>query len=214
VLLDQPLQVVTPTVDGAVLAALAQVDAAFTGRGVHRLLGRYSAEGVRRALDRLVIQGIVDVSVAGPSKLYRLNREHLAAPHVIALSRMKDEFIDRLRERIAGWLVPAAYAALFGSAVTVQMRPDSDIDVLVIRPDRVAPDYGTWISQVQQLGHDGSRWTGNDLRVLEMSQADATLADMTTQQLLRDVSDQGIRLAGPDAYLRGMRARTAARHDD
>lgn len=199
--LDQPLQVVTPTVDGAVLAALARAEGPFTGRGLHQLIGRYSAEGVRRALDRLTAQGIVDVAVAGPSKLYHLNREHLAAPYIAGLAGMQEELIGRLRRRFAEWAVAPAYAALFGSAAGGQMRPDSDIDVLVIRPGTVEPDSATWNDQVQQLEEDASKWTGNDLRVLEMSEADVTMRRMNTDQIIADVRDEGVRLAGPAAYL-------------
>src|SRR5215475_6550054 len=103
--LDQPLQVVTSAVDGDVLGALALADTAFTGRGLHRVIGRHSADGVRRAVERLARQGIVDVVVAGPSKLYSLNREHMAAPHVIALAQLKGEFLERLRRMLAGWTI-------------------------------------------------------------------------------------------------------------
>ncbi len=99
--LDRPLLVVAPTVDGDVLAALASAEAAFTGRGLHRLIGRHSADGVRRAVERLARQGVVDVAVAGPSKLYSLNREHLAAVHIIALAKLREDFsLHRLRRRI------------------------------------------------------------------------------------------------------------------
>jgi len=199
--LDQPLQVVTPTVDGAVLAVLARADATFTGRGVHRLIGRYSAEGVRRALDRLVGQGIVEATAAGPSKLYRLNRAHLAAPYVVSLASLREEFIDRLRGRLGEWAIKPAYAALFGSAVVGRMRPESDVDVLVIRPGNVAPDDATWNDQVRQLTDEASGWTGNDLRVLEMSEEAVTLTPVTADHVLGDVRDHGIRLSGPASYL-------------
>lgn len=214
--LDRPLQVVTPTVDGAVLAALARADSYFTGRGVHQLVGRYSAEGVRRALERLVVQGIVEVMAAGPSKLYRLNRDHLAAPHIVALASLREEFIGRLRLRLASWSIPAVYAALFGSAAAGEMRSDSDIDVFVVRPDGVPGDDESWAEQLEELSHDGSKWTGNDLRIFEMSEADARLGSVGDEQVLSDIRERGIRLAGPATCLRGRSAakrRTASATD-
>ena len=200
--LDRPFLVITPTVDGDVLAALATASSAFTGRGLHQLIGRYSAEGVRRALERLSRQGIVQVAVAGPSKLYSLNRDHVAAPHIMALARLREQFLDQLRARIAGWDVRPAYAALFGSAAGQQMRTDSDIDVLIVRPDSVAADNDGWTSQLLRLAHDGSSWTGNDLRVLEMSVADIKLGVAGDDHVLSDIRDLGIRLFGPVNYLR------------
>lgn len=200
--LDRPLQVITPTVDGDVLAALARADAAFTGRGLHRLIGRHSADGVRRALDRLVRQGIVSAVTVGPSNLYSLNRDHLAAPYVVALACLRDQVIDLLRQRLARWKKPAAYSALFGSAVTGEMRAESDIDLFVVRPDSIADDDSSWARQLQDLAHDGSRWTGNDLKIFEMSEADARAGLVKDEPVVRDIREHGIRLAGPETYLR------------
>jgi predicted nucleotidyltransferase len=200
--LDRPLLVVTPTVDGDVLAALARADAAFTGRGLHRLVGRHSADGVRRAAERLTRQGIVDVTVVGPSKLYRLNRDHLAAAHITAVANLREEFLDRLRRRLADWQLPPVYAALFGSAATQEMRNDSDIDLFVVRPGSAAADSRDWAEQLSELAHDGSRWTGNDLRILELSDAETKLGVVRNDQVLVDIRDHGIRLVGPAGYLR------------
>jgi predicted nucleotidyltransferase len=200
--LDRPFLVVTPTVDGDVLAALARADGAFTGRGLHRLIGRHSADGVRRAAERLARQGTVDIAVAGPSKLYSLNREHLAAPHIIALANLREEFLDRLRERLADWQPRPAYAALFGSAATQQMNIDSDIDLFVVRPDAVITEDRDWAEQLRELARDGSQWTGNDLRIFEISETDAKLGVVADDQVLVDIRDHGIRLTGPAGYLR------------
>jgi predicted nucleotidyltransferase len=139
---------------------------------------------------------------AGPSKLYRLNRDHLAAPHIAALASLREEFIDRLRLRLAGWSIPPVYAALFGSAVGGDMRSDSDIDVFVVKPDGVPEDDESWAEQLEELSHDGSKWTGNDLRIFEMSEPDARLGSVGREQVLSDIRERGIRLAGPATYLR------------
>src|ERR1700722_20195038 len=67
-----PLMVVTPTLDGDVLAALARADAEFSGRELARHVGYGSTEGIRRAADRLVAQGVVSRRAAGAAHLYRL----------------------------------------------------------------------------------------------------------------------------------------------
>jgi hypothetical protein len=201
--LERPFQVITPTVDGDVLLALARARAAFTGRGLHRVIGRHSVDGVRKAVERLARQGIVDVVVAGPSKLYSLNRQHLAAAHIVALAQLRDELIDRFWHSLASWTIKPAYAALFGSAAGGQMRADSDIDVFIMRPAGVQAEDDAWAAQLDGLSRDGSRWTGNDVRVLEMSEDDAKLGPMDNE-VLRDIRDHGIRLAGPAGYLAAM----------
>lgn len=57
--IGHPLATVTPTVDGDVLAVLAQNEATFTPGQLRRLLGRYSEAGIRKVLMRLTEQGVV-----------------------------------------------------------------------------------------------------------------------------------------------------------
>jgi predicted transcriptional regulator len=199
--LQRPLAVITPTVDGDVLAVLARAEAAFTGREVHRLVGRYSEAGVRNVLTRLVEQGVVLVERAGPSYLYRLNRDHLAAPHIVALAGLRAELLERLRQRVGEWEPAPVFAALFGSAARGDMRAGSDIDVLLIRPDTVDPDDSSWTDQVESLVRDVSRWTGNDTRPLEYGDTEALRALKAGTPVLSAIRNEGIGLAGPDRYL-------------
>src|SRR5512142_2569560 len=94
--LSHTLRVVTSALDGDVLGVLARADAAFTGREIARLVGA-SKEGTRHVLARLVEQGIVRREPAGAAQMYRLNRDHLAAPAIIELAGLREELLQRLR---------------------------------------------------------------------------------------------------------------------
>lgn len=209
--LHRPLKIVTPTVDGDVLAALAAADAAFTGRQLHRVLGRHSADGVRRVLKRLAAQGIVTVETVGPSKVYRLNHEHLAAPHIVALSTLGEVLSQRLGERFAAWRIPPVYAALFGSAVRGEMRAESDIDLFVVRPDAVPADDPAWNDQIHHLARDASTWTGNDVRVLDLSEAEVVTGIGQGAGVVVAIRDEGRSLYGDSSYLRHVEV--PHRHD-
>lgn len=204
--LPRPLAVVTPTLDGDVLAALARADASFTTGQLHRMLPAWSEDGVRRVLRRLVAQGIVSADRVGNAYSYRLNRQHLAAEHVIGLANLMSALLTRLTDRLEGWDPRPVYAAVFGSAAQGRMQRDSDIDLLLIRPD--AADDDVWDQQVQSLTVDLSRWTGNDARALVLYEADVT----PDEQVLLDVLDHGLTVAGNRAWLsrRTRRARTHA----
>lgn len=200
--LSRPLAIVTPTADGEVLRVLALADHAFTPGEVRRLAGGYSVSGVRKVLLRLSAQGIVRQERAGTGYVYRLNRDHLGASAVIALATLKEQLLERLRDEFAGWKPQPAYAALFGSAARGDMRADSDIDVFVVRPDRVTAESRRWREQLARLTQRVTAWTGNDTRVLEMTETEAKAGAAAGEPVLRDIARDGLRLCGDSRMLR------------
>lgn len=211
-ILNRPLEAVTPTVDGDVLAVLARADAAFTPPQVRDLVGRHSVAGVRNALNRLTDQGLVHSEQVGRAFIYRLNRDHVAAPHVVALAEAGQTVVQRMRELLASWATPPDYAALFGSAATGKMTTSSDLDVLIVRPTTVdLDDEAAWHDQLDDFALSCTRWTGNDTRVLELSSAQVRNG-ATTDRVLRAIAREGILLAGPMEFLsRYLRATRKAK---
>ena len=200
--LHHPFQVITPTVDGDVLAALAGAEAEFTAPQLHRLIGEHSESGVRKALKRLERQGIVRATRAGQAWLYELNRDHLAAVHVVALARLRRVLVEKVGDEISRWSIRPEYAALFGSAAKAGMRVDSDIDILAVRPDATDADDAAWRHNLDTLAASVASWTGNDAQILEFSAGEvATARRKKSERVLRDIADDGITLFGPDRYL-------------
>jgi hypothetical protein len=201
--IQHPFRVVTPTLDGDVLSVLASATAEFTPPEVQRLIGDHSVDGVRRALARLVDQGVVGQQRSGNATRYWLNRDHLAAPAIIELATLQQQLIDRLRGLIESWAVPCEYAALFGSAVRGTMTRSSDIDVFIVRSSNVDPESATWTGQTTAAVRAVAKWTGNDARILELDIHQATVGLVKHDPVLTTVRDEGIWLAGPIGYLRG-----------
>lgn len=203
-LLNSPLAVITPTVDGDVLAVLARADASFTPPQVHALIGQHSVDGVRRALNRLVEQGIVDADRVGNAVSYRLNRDHLAAPSIVELANMRTALFARISGHVQVWSRPVRLVMLFGSAATATMRTDSDIDLFVVGDD---DDVSTdaWQSQVGELERAVSRWTGNDTRVLTYG-----IGDLRRRHdpVVDDIRSEGIVIAGDRSLLNRTRRNT------
>ena len=79
---------------------LAAADAPHTVSGIQKLPGGRSYEGIKKVLVRLTAQGTVTAQQVGNVVSYRLNREHLAAEHIIALADLRSALIDRVRQRI------------------------------------------------------------------------------------------------------------------
>jgi len=203
--LHRPLRVVTPTVDGDVLAVLARAEADFTPPQVRDLIGEHSVEGVRNSLNRLAAQGILSTRSAGNATLYGLNRAHLAAPAIAALANLRGTLIDRIRKRLAEWEPPCAYAALFGSAARNSMTTDSDIDIFCVRAAAIDADDGDWRHQVDLLGADVTAWTGNDARIVEYGTEEVEVGIDVNERFLVDIEVDGIWLAGRRNYLRALR---------
>jgi predicted nucleotidyltransferase len=189
--LQRPFQVVAPTLDGDVLTLLARADRSLTGRAIEREIGA-SHGGVRRALEHLVAEGIVGRDRAGRAFLYRLNRNHLAAPWIEGLAFLRLQLIERLRETISDWQPAPDASVLFGSAARGEAGTESDIDIVVIRPDDVDPDDPMWREQVHALEAAVASWTGNDVRVLEYGAVELDAAE----PVLETAAAEGVELHG------------------
>ena len=202
--LAQPFETLTPTADGDALAVLAGADRAFTASEVRDIAGRRSVEGIRHALKRLETQGIVSSQRAGNTTLYRLNRAHLAAGPATAIANMRAELFNRIRDHLARWDPPCVHAALFGSAARGEMQATSDIDVFLVRPNVVDPDDERWALQRDQIATSIRNWTGNDARILELSQVEVTNEIDQEHSVLRDVHRDGIWLGGSRTFLSAL----------
>lgn len=175
--LSFPLTTVTPTLDAGVLQVLAATTAGCTAAEVHRRLGHGSDEGVRKVLTRLAGQGVVLVETTARYPVYRLNRDHVAVPHIEALTRVRDEIVSNIRREVAGWRIEPSHAGLFGSFARGTADSDSDIDVLLVRPEPPPElDEEAWLEQLDGLARRIRAWTGNSAQIIDL--APATLAQM------------------------------------
>jgi predicted nucleotidyltransferase len=196
------MSVITPTLDGDVLDVLAGAEEEFSGRRLHRVLGRGSEQGVRKAADRLVEQGIVVRRQAGQAKLYKLNREHVAAPHIEGLASLRMQLVARLRAAVSGWTSPPHSVFLFGSVARGEAGPRSDLDLLVIRDSNMDEDNPEWREQLASLERNATDWTGNEARILEYAEGD--LADGAVQRVVEEALVDGVELWGSRRQLRGL----------
>ncbi|MDR1117728.1 MAG: hypothetical protein LBL01_00305, partial [Bifidobacteriaceae bacterium] len=114
--LAAPLSTIAPGLEGAALTALAGAEAAMSATQIQRVAARGSRYGLVLALERLAGHGIVAAIPAARGSLYRLNRDHVLAPVVVAAVRAGAEVDRRLAEAVAALAPPPAGAALYGSA--------------------------------------------------------------------------------------------------
>jgi predicted nucleotidyltransferase len=199
---QRPLSVVAPTLDGDVLGVLAGADEEFTGRRIHQVLGRYSEQGIRKAADRLVRQGIVIRRQAGQAKLYSLNRSHLAAPYIEGLGSLRAKLIERLKSSVEAWEKPATVVFLFGSVARGEAGVESDLDLFVLRRADTPQSDPVWQQQLADLERAATDWTGNEARVLEYGHRQ--LADPEVRKLVRQVIRDGVPIVGTRVRLKSL----------
>ncbi|MFF1829006.1 nucleotidyltransferase domain-containing protein [Paenarthrobacter sp. NPDC058040] len=148
-----------------VLYVLARAEADFTAPGLNALLPeKGSLAGVRKALVRLVEQGIVVEKLAGRTHTYSLNQDHLLADYVKSMASAKELLSERTKQTVRAWEFRPIVVTIFGSAVRNDMRTDSDIDLFIALPDAV--DELQAETRIADLAAGLSAWTGNDTRPL------------------------------------------------
>ncbi len=195
--LNRPLAVVTPTLDGDVLYRLALVDAAFTPGRLQQLIPTASVDGVRRSLNRLAAQGVVEAESTAHAFTYRLNRDHVAAGPVLQLAKLWDVVLERITKTLGGWGHPPTYAAVFGSWARREAGPTSDVDLFLVRPESV-PDQA-WDEQIEGIERELTRWTGNDARAFVLTESQ--VHEHPDDPVLRSVVVDGLTVRGDRDWL-------------
>lgn len=187
---SHPIRGIIPTLDAPVIEVLAGTTRGLSGREVHRLAGAGSVRGVQLVLARLVTQGLVRADEHGSAILYTANRAHLAWPTLEALVGLRGRFLELLRGVIAGWRIAPLHSSLFGSAARRDGGAESDIDLLIVRPDAVAEGDEAWEAQIDTLRDQVVAWTGNRCQAFDVDRvrlaAHLAAHDPLVENWLRD----------------------------
>ena len=192
-----PISSVIPSSHGAVLEILARTDTPLSARAIARLTdGRVSHTQANAILKALTTAGIVNSESRPPAYLHTLNRQHVAADPIVALASMRTVLFDRMRAAVASWDTEPAAAWVFGSFARGNATADSDIDVLIVRPDSTDEDDPAWQGQIAQFEQDVRDWSGNDCNAIEFSRREFAELVESRERLPADVAHDGIHLFG------------------
>lgn len=195
--LSSPISSVVPGGRGSVLAVLARTEEPMSGRRIAELSGDKARKTwVNTLLSELVEAGVVLADSKPPSKLYRLNRDHLAAPAIEVLANMRARLIEMLRDDIRRWQPAPSSAWLFGSVARGEGGVESDIDIAIVRSDRIDDDDSAWSFQVAALGERIRLWTGNEASVIEYAESELAALATAGEGIVRSIRAEGIHLGG------------------
>lgn len=203
--LQNPLSVLSSSLEMGILYVLSGADAGFTAPMIHKLLPEEgSLPGVRYALPGLVDQGIVLETKMGRISSFSLNRQHLLASPLIEMVRAKSMLLERIRDVVALWNPAPVVVTLFGSAARGEMRTDSDIDLFILLP--AGADDERSDENVAALARMVSVWTGNDARPLVYRED-----EVADDPLFRGIRDEGVHIFGDrNALVHRLRAAQGA----
>ena len=105
-------------------------------------------------------------------------------------------FRERVAAHISRWTPAPVGVYLFGSAARGDGRRDSDVDLLVVRPDDVAPDDPVWSAHVADLERSVTAWTGNPGQVVEHGAAELRRAAAEREPLIDALRAEAVTVAG------------------
>jgi predicted nucleotidyltransferase len=171
----------------------------------------------------LVSQGIVTAIEFGNTRVYSLNREHVAAGVALELARLRSVLWQRTAREIERWSVRPLYACVFGSAARHEGDSNSDIDLLLVRPSTIAEvndarksksvmaalglwaeviatrvmsdaQIKKWDSNVDGLHDIVRRWTGNPLQVVSISAIEWSEHRRAKSTIYQNIRQDEIRL--------------------
>lgn len=198
----RPVQAVIPGAQGRILAVLVETSAELNLRTLAGLSGVSLAQA-SRVLPGLVSLGLVERREVPPSALFRIVSDHVAVRAVMALSRARDLMLEEVGRLAAKLTSPPVSVIVFGSLARGDGGPESDIDVVVVRPTNVDEDSDDWRRGIEAWRVDVRRMAGSSVDLVEVGEADVARLLRSRRPMWRDVLRDGVVVYGaPLAELR------------
>jgi len=172
------------------LAVLAETTAELNLRTIAQLAGVSQAQA-SRVLPGLVDLGVVERREVPPSSLFRLVPEHVACRALLAIARSTGTALHEIGELAASLPYPPVSVIVFGSFARGSAAPDSDIDIVVVRPADIDEDDDAWTDSLEVWRSDVRRLTGNPVEMIEVSTDEAAAKAAGRSQLWADVRRDG-----------------------
>jgi predicted nucleotidyltransferase len=102
--------------------------------------------------------------------------------------------IKAIEDEISSWTIKPIHSSLFGSAARGEGDFDSDLDVLIVRPQEVSEPR--WEDQKYESGLRLRRKIGNDLSWFDVSRGELKTAKKASEMIFSEWKRDGIFLTG------------------
>lgn len=201
-----PVEAVIPGAQGRIVGVLARTSGELNLRTIARLSG-VSVAQASRVVPGLIALGLVERREAPPSALFRFVPEHVAAGAVLALADARRLVLDEIGRTASGLDPVPVSVVVFGSFARGEAVGESDLDLVLVRPDVVGEDDAGWRAGVEAWIDRVRRFTGNRVELLEVAEQDAARLLRSRKPLWLDVRRDGIVVLGRElALLEGKRS--------
>lgn len=191
----RPIEAVIPGAQGRILAVLVETTAPLNLRTLARLAGVSPAQA-SRVMPGLVDLGIVERYEVPPSSQFLLARSNVAAQAVIELARSRERSAEGIGHAAAAMATPPESVIIFGSFARGEADVDSDVDVIVVRPDSIDEDDEDWATALESWRNDARAITGNSVEVVEVSLGEAGSKLRGRSDFWRNVRRDGVNVHG------------------
>ena len=192
---QRPIEAVIPGAQGRILSVLVETTAPLNLRTLARLADVSLAQA-SRVMPGLVKLGLVERHEVPPSSLFLLLRSNVAAQAIMGLARSRDNALEQIGAATAALSVRPEAVIVFGSFARGEAHSDSDIDVVVVRPDSVDEDDDAWQTSLDEWRTGIVALTGNPVEIVEVSLAEVSSKLNRRSGLWRDVRRDGITVYG------------------
>ncbi len=201
--MTNPTRVIAPTIDLQLLTILAGVDGEMSRGEISKLAPLISSSALFKALRRLSTEGIVHVrSASSRINFYSFNRDHIAADAVVAAMGLRQKLFERIKGKAISWKIQPVSLALFGSAARGDGTPESDIDVLVIRSNKVDEDSPAWEEQVSELSQLIYNWSGNHASIIQVNEKEIAQMVKSKKPIVKSLKRDALYLLGSNLIVR------------
>ena len=191
----RPVEAVIPGAQGRILSVLVETTAPLNLRTLSRLAGVSPAQA-SRVMPGLVDLGLVERYEVPPSSQFLLARSNIAALAVVEIARSRETASERIGLAAASMANPPESVIVFGSFARGEAEVDSDIDVVVVRPDSVDEDNDEWATALEALRDEAIAITGNWVEVVEVSLCEAGSRLRGRTEFWRNVRRDGVTVHG------------------
>jgi predicted nucleotidyltransferase len=192
---SRPVQTLIPGAQGQILGVLAETTAQLNLTAVSRLAGVSLAQA-SRVLPELVHLGLVERVEAPPSALFRLMDENLVGRLVRSMTHLHYLALGAVGDCSALQKPRPELVIVFGSFARGDADADSDLDVVIVRPDDIDDFDAAWAESIVTLNQDLARAVGNPVNILEVGANELERRLKARSELWRSIRNEGIVVYG------------------